>query len=318
MPSGSVGCEALTLRPWKVSVTESQPPICDYEGSDYQARFWDQGGRDYEDQAEAVALSRLLPAKGDHLLEVGAGAGRNTVRYKGFRHITLLDYSRSQLEQAQARLGEGVRYRFVVGDVYRLPFAPGVFDGTTMIRTLHHMVQPLRALQQIRAVVARDGVLIMEYANKRNLKAIGRWVLGRQEWNPFHPDPIEFAALNFDFHPASVRRDLEAAGFKIKRQLTVSHFRLPILKRAIPLRVLVALDALMQWTGAWWQLSPSVFVNAQAVGEDEAAPAGAFWRCPVCSSLDLDKMPAGLRCTQCRRLWGRQGGIYNFREPLEG
>jgi SAM-dependent methyltransferase len=299
-------------------VIEPQPPICDYEGSDYQRRFWDQGERAYEDHVEAVALARILPEEGDHLLEVGAGAGRNTERYKGYRRITLLDYSRSQLEQAQARLGDGERYRYVVGDVYRLPFAPGVFDGATMIRTLHHMAEPLRALRQIRASVARGGMLILEYANKRNLKAIGRWILGRQDWNPFNPDPVEFAALNFDFHPTSVRRDLGEAGFAIRRQLTVSHFRLKFLKRVVPLRALVALDSLMQWTGALWQLSPSVFVRAQAVGRDEPAPADAFWRCPVCGSLDLNEIPAGLRCQQCHRVWGQQGGIYNFREPLEG
>jgi len=68
------------------------PPICDYEGSDYQTSFWDAGGRAYEDAAEAIALRRLLPPGGRRLLELGAGAGRNTPRYTGFEQITLLDY----------------------------------------------------------------------------------------------------------------------------------------------------------------------------------------------------------------------------------
>ena len=54
------------------------PPVCDYEGSDYQDRFWEEGGRAYEDGAEVLALKRLLPKGGRHLLELGAGAGRNT------------------------------------------------------------------------------------------------------------------------------------------------------------------------------------------------------------------------------------------------
>lgn len=301
----------------KTPMREPAPPVCDYEGSEYQQRFWGLGQRAYEDRVEALALSRVLPGEGDHLLEIGAGAGRNTPRYVGFQRVTLLDYSLSQLEQAQARLGENERYQYVVGDVYRLPFAPGAFDGATMIRTLHHMAEPRWALRQIRSALAHRGVLILEYANKRNLKAIGRWILRRQDWNPFHPEPVEFAALNFDFHPASVRRDLEQAGFEIRRQLTVSHFRVPLLKRVVPLQILVALDGLMQWTGALWQLSPSVFVRARAVGHGEAAPEGAFWRCPICGSMELSEDPAGLRCQQCHRLWGRQGGIFNFREPLE-
>src|SRR5512138_1240335 len=32
------------------------PPVCNYEGSDYQSSFWDKGGREYEDRTEAIAL----------------------------------------------------------------------------------------------------------------------------------------------------------------------------------------------------------------------------------------------------------------------
>ena len=74
------------------------PPVCDYEGSDYQTSFWEQGGRAYEDQAEEIALKRLLPKSGRLLLELGAGAGRNSPRYTGYERIILLDYSRTQLQ----------------------------------------------------------------------------------------------------------------------------------------------------------------------------------------------------------------------------
>ncbi len=101
---------------------KNTPPVCDYEGSDYQSSFWDQGGREYEDRTEAIALKRLLPKHGRLMLELGAGAGRNTPRYLGFDRIVLLDYSRTQLEQAQARLGKSDQYIYVAADVYRLPF----------------------------------------------------------------------------------------------------------------------------------------------------------------------------------------------------
>ena len=54
------------------------PPVCNYEGSDYQQSFWEQGGREYEDRAEAIALKRMLPKSGKLMLELGAGAGRTT------------------------------------------------------------------------------------------------------------------------------------------------------------------------------------------------------------------------------------------------
>ena len=125
------------------------PPICDYEGSDYQASFWDKGGRQYEDRTEAIALQRLLPKSGRLLLELGAGAGRNTPRYRGFDRIVLLDYSRTQLEQARQRLGKSDNYVYVAADVYRLPFIDGLFDTATMIRVLHHMADAPKALEQL-------------------------------------------------------------------------------------------------------------------------------------------------------------------------
>jgi len=48
-------------------VTENAPQVCDYEGSDYQERFWDRSDRAYEDRVEAIAIKRLLPGKGSKL-----------------------------------------------------------------------------------------------------------------------------------------------------------------------------------------------------------------------------------------------------------
>ena len=290
------------------------PPICDYEGSDYQKSFWEESDRAYEDSVEAIALRRLLPAGGSLLLEVGAGAGRNTPRYKGFDRIVLLDYSLTQLQQAQERLGNGGRYIYVAADAYRLPFYPGLFDAATMIRTLHHMANPPQVLRQVRTVLQPAGVFVLEYPNKRNIKAILRYALRRQEWSPFTPDAIEFAQLNFDFHPRSVRNWLNECGFKIERQLTVSHFRMQALKRLIPLRLLVGMDSLAQLTGNLWQYSPSVFLRAEAVGRGEIAPEGAFFRCPACGSALPGKDSDGTFCPICSRYWAIRDGIYDFRE----
>ena len=259
------------------------PPVCSYENSDYQASFWEQGGRAYEDASEAVALRRLLPPGGGKLmLELGAGAGRNTPRYAQYQRVVLLDYSHTQLEQARQRLGDSERFTYVAADIYHLPFASGLFDGATMIRTLHHMADARRALDQVRQALQPGAAFILEFANKQNFKSILRYALRRQSWSPFSPEPIEFAPLNFDFHPATVRSWLNLAGFAVERQLTVSHFRVGWMKRFIPLGLLVGMDSLAQLSGGWWQLSPSVFVRNRAVGETALAPEGAFFRCPVC------------------------------------
>jgi len=292
------------------------PPVCDYEGSDYQDSFWERGGRAYEDRCEAIALRRLLPSGGRLLLELGAGAGRNTPRYAGFERIVLLDYSRTQLQQARARLGDASRYVYVAADIYRLPFVDGLFDASTMIRTLHHMADAPAALRQVRRVLSPQATFILEYANKRNLKAILRWLLRRQDWSPFTPEPVEFAALNFDFHPRAVRAWLGETGFRVERVRTVSHFRIGLLKRLVPPGLLAGLDGLIQPTGALWQFTPSVFVRARASGQGAQAAPEAFFQCPECGHAPLAARPDRLGCPACGRGYAIRDGIHDFRDPI--
>ncbi|NJN80394.1 MAG: class I SAM-dependent methyltransferase, partial [Anaerolineales bacterium] len=200
--------------------------ICNYEGSDYQQSFWEQGGREYEDRAEAIALKRLLPQSGKLMLELGAGAGRNTPRYAGFERIVVLDYSTTQLAQAQARLGKSDKYIYVAADVYRLPFLKGIFDSATMIRVLHHMADAPKALSQIRNILQPNAIFILEFANKLNLKSILRYIFRKQTWNPFTLEPVEFVKLNFDFHPQAIRNWLGELGFQLKKHLRFRTFGL--------------------------------------------------------------------------------------------
>jgi ubiquinone/menaquinone biosynthesis C-methylase UbiE len=289
------------------------PPICSYEGSDYPTSFWEQGGRAYEDEVESIALGRLLPRGGARLLELGAGGGRNTLRYVDFKQIVLLDYSVSQLEHAQKRLGSKTCYRFVAADIYRLPFMPGSFDCATMIRTLHHMANPHQALEQVQGALQKEACFILEFANKRNLKAILRYWLRRQSWDPFTQEPVEFAELNFDFHPKAIRKWLADASFHLERTLTVSHFRTGFLKKHLPLKTLVQMDSVLQPTGNLFQLSPSVFTRSKALNATPALASGSIFRCPSCGFGPLEDTPPQLKCPKCHKIYPVKGGIYDFR-----
>lgn len=297
---------------------QDHPPVCDYEGSDYQTRFWEKGGREYEDRCEAIALKRLLPKGGRLMLELGAGAGRNTARYHGFERVFLLDYSRTQLKQAQQRLGRSGRYVFVAADIYRLPFVDGLFEAATMIRTLHHMADAPAALCQASRVLQPGAAFVLEFANKRNLKAILRYALRRQEWTPFSPDPVEFAPLNFDFHPRAVRGWLADCGLKIEKTLTVSHFRIGLFKQIVPASILAGLDSIIQWTGMLWQLTPSVFIRARRLSGVSAASTSAddlaaCFKCPDCGHAPLTVARERIACAVCKRAWRISDGIYDFR-----
>ncbi len=296
---------------------EPQPPICNYDGSAYQTEFWEKGGRAYEDQAEALAIQKLLPQGGNLLLELGAGAGRNTPRYQGFNQVVLLDYSLTQLQQAMERLGGNRRYIYVAADIYQLPFVEGLFDAATMIRTLHHMAEPLAALRQVRRTLQAGAIFILEYANKRNLKAILRYAFRRQNWSPFSTDSVEFEKLNFDFHPEMVRSWLMEAGFAVQQQLAVSYLRLKLVKRLIPLKYLSRMENWLQPTGRWLQLSPSVFTRNIAMGSAVTPQPGTFFKCPACGSAELGPHGPRVICQACRHEWPIREGIFDFRLQVD-
>ncbi len=255
----------------------------------------------------------MLPANGDLLLELGAGAGRNTNRYKGFKRIVLLDYSFSQLQLAQGRLGQSSRYIYVAADVYRLPFVSGLFDFSTMIRTLHHLVDVPRALYQVRRVLGLNGGFILEYASKKHWKAILRYMLGKQAWDPFTTETVENVDLNFNFHPKTIRAWLEANSFEIERQLTVSHFRSNFIKRLVPLQLLVGMDSLAQLSGDLWQLTPSVFLKAAATSNSPIPDGSDFFQCPACDFFPLEESNEYCLCPSCSHRWEIRDGIYDFR-----
>ena len=65
-----------------------------------------------------------------------------------------------------------------------------------------------------------------------------------------------------------------------------------LFKKLLPTGLLVAMDSLAQLTGNWWQLTPSVFLNATAGSAGPVAAAGAFFACPGCGAPLADSRKA--------------------------
>ncbi len=292
-------------------------PICDYEGSDYQTRFWQNQGREYEDLVERTAIRHLLPAHGKRLLEIGAGFGRLADMYQGYEQIVLLDYSKSLLRQAQERLGNDPKYTYIAANIYQLPLDNSQADAVCMIRVIHHLVDVPQALAQIHRILCADGIFLLEFANKLNWKAILRYAAHRQTWSPFDLAPVEFVPLNFDFHPRWMRTQLAQHGFEIQRTRTLSHLRIPLLKRLIPARILAALDGICQPSGQWWQLTPSVITRSRR--KDTAAhypPEQLVFQCPSCKNTRWRATTTEMHCLACHTRWSIDDGIYDFKTPL--
>lgn len=299
------------------------PRVCDYEGSRYRSDFWEGQNREYEDRIERVALQKLLPPQGQRLIEIGAGFGRLADLYQGYQQIILNDYARTQLEEAQKYLGWDSRFVYVVSDIYNMPFVDNLFDTLTMIRVMHHLADVPAALTELHRLLAPNGIAAIEYASKFHLKALLRWLLGWQEWSPFDHTPYEFVELNFNFHPVWMRQQFERVGFQLKNIRSVSHYRINLLKRLLPISLLVTLDSLAQPTGNWWQLTPSIFVQAQA-RKPAVQKTPGFFRCPICHATHLVRTKSTLElaseevliCQGCQRHWSFKDGIYDFKTPL--
>jgi len=60
--------------------------------------------------------------------------------------------------------------------------AKASLDALVMVRVMHHLADVPLALKQIRRVLHSNSVAVLEYANKRNVKSVARWLLRRQGW----------------------------------------------------------------------------------------------------------------------------------------
>jgi ubiquinone/menaquinone biosynthesis C-methylase UbiE len=298
------------------------PPVIDYEGSKYSTEFWTVA-REYEDRAERIAIRAMLPPRGGRLIDIGAGAGRLGDLYLGYDEVILMDYARSTIVEARDRWGHDPRFKFVAADLYALPFVDGVFDSVVMIRVIHHIVDVPHALGNIRAAMKPGGLFVFEFANKRNLKAIARYIVRKQKWSPFDEKPIEFVELNFDFHPTWMKQQLREAGFAIQQTRAVSTFRLGALKRLFGAKRLASIDGAVQRPFAPLAIAPSVFalcsphpLSPPLLFQERGFGSEVVFACPTCRSL-LPSQPTDdeLRCANGHR-WSTREGVFDFKTPL--
>lgn len=299
-------------------------PVIDYEGSAYQTDFWTGQGREYEDAAERIALGRLVPASGRRIAEIGAGFGRLAKLYLGYEQIVLLDYSRTLLAAAAERWGNDPRFVFVAGNIYQLPLVDQVFDTLVMVRVMHHLADVDAALGQLRRVTHGNSTLVIEYANKRNLKSLLRWAARKQSWSPLAREPLEFVELNFDFHPSWMGDRFTDAGLQIEKRYGVSHFRLGAIKQRVSPAALARADSLLFGVGGHLAVAPSIFVKAKntdgpATASVSTAPdhVAELFRCPACARnglmlVDVDQV----QCPQCGARYARVQRVWDFKAKL--
>ena len=240
----------------------SEKIVSDYNGYDYKKEFWEDVDREYEDQADRMAIRKLLPKRMDKFADIGGGYGRLAGEYlKRARQVILFDYSKTELKQAEEIYGDKIETR--AGDIYELPFKDGELDGLMMVRVTHHLKHMDKAMAELYRVLKPGGVAVIEVANKRTLPKMARFVTGRSKVNPFDKKVANYKEISkdgfYNYHPKYVEEIFKKTGFECEKVLSVSNFRSRKLKKIFGTEKLVKMEMKAQQALAPVRFAPSIY-----------------------------------------------------------
>lgn len=225
--------------------------------------FWK--GREYEHQAELLAIHRLLgDMKFDTIADVGGGYGRlATALFTFGRRVIVIDPSQVQLNLVKDFVHLPVETR--EGNSEHTGLENESCDLVTMVRVTHHLLHPKPSFHEVGRILKPKGLFLLEFANSTNFKA-----RARNKFDPMLLSSVDMGSTDIkvpfvNHHPASIKKMLREEGFVIKRELSVSNLRSPAVKRAVPVTMLLGLENLSQTLLAKLYFGPSIFILAQKV-----------------------------------------------------
>lgn len=122
------------------------------------AGFYDQ----FESPVELLAFARwrkllferMKPKKGELVLEIGAGTGKN-ISFYGEGNYVAFDISEKMISRAKVR-SEGRSVELLIADAEYMPFKEGVFDTIFAAFTFCSVENPVNGLREARRVL-KDG-----------------------------------------------------------------------------------------------------------------------------------------------------------------
>ncbi len=152
-------------------------------------------------EADGAALRSLRPLAGMRLLEIGPGAGGNTLALAADGAVVVaLDLAESALRRVRDRARhEGRRVLLVQGDAACLPFRRATFSRAAVFSVLM-FVPPVRAFEELAAVLQPGGRAAIVEAVAGNV-LLGAWrrvsrYRGLADWCRA-PDVIQAAGERF-------------------------------------------------------------------------------------------------------------------------
>ncbi|MEI7682841.1 MAG: class I SAM-dependent methyltransferase [Candidatus Saccharibacteria bacterium] len=229
--------------------------------------YWE--GRDYENDAEVIAIKRFL--KGKHFkqaVDIGGGYGRLSVLLSEYADkVTLAEPSQQQLDIAKIFLKNYPQIDRQLMQADKLQFPDASVDLIMMIRVMHHLPDPSAEFAEVSRALTHDGYYLLEIANYSHAQNRFKHALKGQKM-PTKPVDIrsvehrqnksEIAFVNHN--PKTVIKQLAHAGLKVEKMLSVSNLRSPGLKKVLPRSFMLSLEKIMQPTLARSYFGPSTFL----------------------------------------------------------
>jgi len=237
-----------------------------YNDPDFNyAQFW--VGRDYEHQAEVMALRQLLRGQRfAHAIDIGGGYGRLSVILGEYAdQVTLTDPSTQQLDLSARIFPNMPHFDRVLTDATHLQFADHSVDLVALIRVLHHLPAPEPEFAELSRVLRPGGHAVVEVAN--SVHAMRR-ISGLLAGHRGSKEPVDIrsdesrrrgTAPYFNHHPGTIARQLDAVGLRVCRVLSVSNLRHPAAKAVLPPRAMLSIERLAQRPLGRLYFGPSVF-----------------------------------------------------------
>jgi len=240
-------------------------------------KYWKD--RLYEDHSERKAINRFfsyisqqLSLEKTSLLDIGGGYGRLVGTYlPQVDQVVLLEPSKKLSRKAKKRYEKVANFEVIQQTIEKAKFVDK-FEIILMVRVVHHLHLPQKVLIKVSQLLVPGGFLILEFANKINIKNFGSYLFQGKIGDYFSQERIDKRSRGnikketipfFNYHPKTIETFLEKTGLTVLKKLSVSNFRSPLLKRAFPLPVLLGLETVFQPILAAVDFGPSMFLLAR-------------------------------------------------------
>lgn len=175
-------------------------------------KIWNQVPIDYYDSGVSKNILQRLwhnrklevfkeligQKKPQKILDIGCASGTMTNNISQIlpkSKITALDVYPAAINYAKRKYPH---IRFLVADAHKLPFKDSSFDLAVCYETIEHVIDPQKVLEEIRRVIKKDGLAIIEMDSGSVLFRIVWWTWEKTKgrvWQGAHLHPFRHREL---------------------------------------------------------------------------------------------------------------------------